>query len=71
MVDTADRLISGLPVQVVEVEPRRQHVLQRPVVQALGEVAAFPLLQVHELVEQAVRSSSSPPIARHAGPLDP
>ena len=71
MVDAADHLVRRRPAQVLEVEPRRQHVLQRPVVQALGEVPALPLLEVHELVEEARAVLQQPADRRQPRPLDP
>ena len=54
------------PSQILEVESRRQHVLQRAVVQPLRELSPLAILEVHEVVEQAGAVLQQPADRRHA-----
>jgi hypothetical protein len=70
VIDAIHRLGGVSSGHVLEVESRRQHVLQRPVVQALGEAATLTLFQVHEPVEQVGAVLEQPSDRGQPGPLD-
>ena len=70
MVKTVQRIVGISLAQILEIEPRPEDVLQRAVVQVLGQAAPLTLLDAHQLSQQARSVRRELTYRQHAGALD-